>query len=318
MKKTKFIGIVNGVEYNNVADYNTAINEAMKTGVVNASTRTETVDNEPEEVHDLSEVVKEPVKTFVGVVNGVEYDTVEAYNDAVNNAINSGVTVNAHTETRIENSNMRCMTNDENFYPQFEEYPNNEKTECEDETDYFPYFNEDDDLYLNVLATEDMDADCQAMKVCDNYLKECKIQILDNLKTFENTELVDYLNSIEEVLGEIKDDYDNSNKVQDQIESRMQDRRNKMDKLAADQEEDAKKLEVLNRGYKAMQVFRQFYEDIKKNVFMENKSREACKCDDGCCVTTCEEKEPQKEQMIYTTDELKSAVKTLMERLFGK
>ena len=302
MKKTKFIGIVNGVEYNNVADYNTAINEAMKTGVVNASTRTETVDSEPEAVHDLSEVVKEPVKTFVGVVNGVEYDTVEAYNDAVNNAINSGVTVNAYTETNIVNPSCECE-------------------ECEeDDTDYFPYFNEDDNLYLNVLATENTEDDVNAMEKCEDYLTVCKPQILENLKTFTDQEITDYMNSIEELLGEIKDDYDNSNLVQAQILNRMEERRNKISKLESDQHEDEKKLEVLGRGYKAMQVFRQFYEDIKKKVIAESEKRHGCddRCEEGCCVTTCEEKEPQKEQMIYTTDELKSAVKTLMERLFGK
>ena len=49
MKKTKFIGVVNGVEYNNVAEYNKAITEAMKAGNVDAYTKTVTVDNEPEQ-----------------------------------------------------------------------------------------------------------------------------------------------------------------------------------------------------------------------------------------------------------------------------
>lgn len=302
MKKTKFIGIVNGVEYNNVADYNTAVNEAMKTGVVNASTRTEIVDNEPEEVHDLSEVVKEPVKKFVGVVNGVKYDCVEDYNDAIQTAINSGIAINAYTETNIVNPSCECE----------------ECEECEeDDTDYFPYFNEDDDLYLNVLATENIDADNKAMRVCDNYLKDCKPQILENLKTFTDQEIIDYMNSIEELLGEIKDDYDNSNLVQDQIKSRMTDRDTKMTELGKEQENDAKKLSVLDRGYQAMKKFQDFYEEILRNVIAESEKRQI-KCEGDCCVTTCEEKEPQKEQMIYTTDELKSAVKTLMERLFGK
>ena len=300
MKKTKFIGIVNGVEYNNVADYNTAINEAMKTGVVNASTRTEVVDNEPEEVHNLSEVVKEPAKKFVGVVNGVKYDCVEDYNDAIQTAINSGVAINAYTETNIVNPSSEC------------------ECECEeDNTDYFPYFNEDDDLYLNVLATENAEADANAMEECKDYLTVCKQPILDNLKSFEDTELVDYMNSIEDLLGEIKDDYDNSNLIQDQIKSRMADRDTKMTELGKEQEADAKKLSVLDRGYQAMKKFQEFYEEILRNVIVESEKRQSG-CAIDCPVTTCEEKEPQKEQMIYTTDELKSAVKTLMERLFGK
>ncbi len=45
MKKTRFIGTVNGVSYNNVNDYNKAITEAIETGtLVNASSQTEVVD----------------------------------------------------------------------------------------------------------------------------------------------------------------------------------------------------------------------------------------------------------------------------------
>ena len=45
MKKTRFIGTVNGVSYNNVNDYNKAITEAIETDtLVNASSQTEVVD----------------------------------------------------------------------------------------------------------------------------------------------------------------------------------------------------------------------------------------------------------------------------------
>lgn len=46
-------------------------------------------------------VVTEPVKKFVGVVNGVEYDMVEDYNKAINEAIKSG-SVSAYTKTEIK------------------------------------------------------------------------------------------------------------------------------------------------------------------------------------------------------------------------
>lgn len=45
MKKTRFIGTVNGVSYDNVNDYNKAITEAIETGtLVNASSQTEVID----------------------------------------------------------------------------------------------------------------------------------------------------------------------------------------------------------------------------------------------------------------------------------
>lgn len=48
--------------------------------------------------------VTEPVKKFVGVVNGVEYDMVEDYNKAINEAIKSG-SVSAYTKTEIKTVN---------------------------------------------------------------------------------------------------------------------------------------------------------------------------------------------------------------------
>lgn len=45
MKKTKFIGIVNGVEFDNVKEYNNAITKAIEEGsLVNASSQTQVVD----------------------------------------------------------------------------------------------------------------------------------------------------------------------------------------------------------------------------------------------------------------------------------
>lgn len=47
MKKTRFIGTVNGVSYNNVNDYNKAITEAIETDtLVNASSQTEVIDEQ--------------------------------------------------------------------------------------------------------------------------------------------------------------------------------------------------------------------------------------------------------------------------------
>ena len=48
-----------------------------------------------------NKLVTEPVKKFVGVVNGVEYDMVEDYNKAINEAIKSG-SVSAYTKTEIK------------------------------------------------------------------------------------------------------------------------------------------------------------------------------------------------------------------------
>lgn len=60
-----------------------------------------------EQKHDACDnVVTEPIKKFVGVVNGVEYDMVEDYNKAINEAIKTGH-VNAYTKTEI-NSTDEC------------------------------------------------------------------------------------------------------------------------------------------------------------------------------------------------------------------
>lgn len=51
--------------------------------------------------NECDKEITEPIKKFVGVVNGVEYDMVEDYNKAINEAIKSGY-VNAYTKTEIK------------------------------------------------------------------------------------------------------------------------------------------------------------------------------------------------------------------------
>ena len=56
---------------------------------------------EEQEPKVCNKVVTEPVKKFIGVVNGVEYDMVEDYNKAINEAVKNGH-VNAYTKTEIK------------------------------------------------------------------------------------------------------------------------------------------------------------------------------------------------------------------------
>lgn len=306
MKKIKFIGVVNGKEYNNLQAYNDAINEAICAGdVLNASTRTEIVDNEPEETTTAA-----PKPVFLGVVNGVEYKTVEEYNKAITNAINSGVSINAYTTTlsNAEENCCGCETCGEC----------GSCKETEDNTDYFPYFNDDDEFYLNRLVTEDANKDAISLEDCKEYLDRCYDNISKNLKTFTNEEFVEYMNEIENVLKEIKEDRNNTDLAKKQINARMEARAAELLKLNEEQNADAAKMNTILRGYDTMKLFSNYYNGLLSTVKnTQFASEEAKKCDSESHQTSFKEKEPQQEMVAYSDKELKNAMSRFLDKLFG-
>lgn len=68
----------------------------------NVEVSVETDEGEAQESSDNNEIKEtKAMKQFIGVVNGTEYNTVEEYNKAINEAIKNGSNINAYTETKI-------------------------------------------------------------------------------------------------------------------------------------------------------------------------------------------------------------------------
>ena len=177
--KTVFEGKVNGEVFNNVADYNTALTNALKGGAeVHASSKTYTVEDEPQ-----------PAKPkFRGVVNGKEFSDVESYNKAVMEVLESGQPLNATSETSYCEGNWeedQCCCD-----------------ECE-EADLYIGMNEDN-YYMDVMTGEKSDQ--ETYDRCKELLEENLKQVLEEVEGWKQAAIQNYLKELDGVINTIASD----------------------------------------------------------------------------------------------------------------
>lgn len=294
MKKVKFIGVVNGVEYNTVSAYNEAISKAMENGIVDAYTKTETVDNEPEVAQPSNENINNKCK-FVGVVNGVEYDNVQDYNDALIKAIHSG-NVNAYTKTEnccncCENE---CGCNDE----------------CEDNDlpniNYLPGFFENGEEVTSEYVDNNVNGSCEGDWT--NHYHNLARELGDNLREieealnkFNSEDRKEYLKDIDEVLNKINQDKEANNEALNRLHASLTDLNNSIN--------------VCNRGASIIKLYKDFYETLRDRVACQEGEENV-----NDVHTTVVEVTPQKEVSIDEMpleQEVENVVKKFLNKLFG-
>lgn len=179
--KTVFEGKVNGEVFNNVADYNTALTNALKGGAeVHASSKTYTVEDEPQPA--------EPKTKFKGIVNGTEFYDVESYNKAVMEVLESGQPLNATSETSYCEGNCeedQCCCD-----------------ECE-EADLYIGMNEDN-YYMDVMTGEKSDQ--ETYDRCKELLEENLKQVLEEVEGWKQAAIQNYLKELDGVINTIASD----------------------------------------------------------------------------------------------------------------
>lgn len=294
MKKIKFTGVVNGVEYNNVSAYNEAVTKAMENGVVEAYTKTETVDNEPEAAQPSNENINNKCK-FIGVVNGVEYDNVQDYNDALTKAIHSG-NVNAYTKTEnccncCENE---CGCNDE---CENKELPN---------INYLPGFFENGEEVTSEYVDNNTNGFCDGDWV--NHYHNLQVELGDNLREirealnkFNSEDRKEYLKDIDEVLNKINQDEEANNEALNRLHASLADLRNS--------------ISVCKRGVNIINLYKDFYKVLRDEVVSQESIENV-----NDVRTSVVEVTPQKEVSVdemTLEQEVENTVKRFLNKLFG-
>jgi hypothetical protein len=285
MKKIKFTGVVNGVEYNNLQDYNKAVTEAMELGAVEAYTKTETIDNEPEPVNPNDENCYK----FVGVVNGVEYNNLQDYNKAFEEAIKSGY-VDAYTKSSKScecGRDYDCECNDEDC----KEAPIN----------YFPGFfetgSEVTSDYIDNNVKNDSN-DCNWRDHFQNLSDELSAdfkQITNTLPELSSDEKIMYLKDINDILIKISQDDAANTKALKQFQ-------NSLDELLSS-------MRTCRRATEVIRLYNEFYNELKN------------KLEPTCEPTNITEVSPQNEVTIDTSvpaQEVVNVVTKFFNSLLGK
>ena len=226
---------------------------------------------------------------FVGKINGETFDNVAAYNARLQELINSGVAVEASSETKVNT---------------VEAQPTNTSTtlDVQDTIDedltIYPYMCEDDPFYLDLLVTDDPVTNQEAYTEAQNVLKKCYDYTNDVVSEWCLCDMKSYVEDIDEILSNIDDDIRDTMNAIDKVGAKRkkleESYHRELDKLN-------KELDVLHAADRVSDMFKNYYSDVRENVMHAiNSYKDNCNCN-NCnnhnddVETTVTEKTPQTE-----------------------
>jgi hypothetical protein len=226
---------------------------------------------------------------FVGKINGETFDNVAAYNARLQELINSGVAVEASSETKVNT---------------VEAQPTNTSTtlDVQDTIDedltIYPYMCEDDPFYLDLLVTDDPVTNQEAYTEAQNVLKKCYDYTNDVVSEWCPCDMKSYVEDIDEILSNIDDDIRDTMNAFDKVGAKRkkleESYHRELDKLN-------KELDILHAADRVSDMFKNYYSDVRENVLHAiNNYKDNCNCN-NCnnhnddVETTVTEKTPQTE-----------------------
>ena len=236
------------------------------------------------------------VTVFQGTVNGKNYDNVADYNAAITALINAGETdIQATSSTSIK-------TIDETPQPTNSELYTYTKDELEEnDLSFYPYMEDDDPFYLDILATTDKMTNHEAYTEAQNVLAKCynyTIKVLNDKET-DNDERRDYLDDVNKIIEDIDNDLRTTKQTLDGLAIKYDTAKTKYEE-AIKKAEEAYEIEkkdisesetVLLAAKRVAELFKTYYSDIASETILAIKEHD-CKCDESCgenCKCKCHE-----------------------------
>ena len=265
---------------------------------------------------------------FKGEVNGVQFDNVADYNKAITKAIEQDALTSATSRTEVVEVDETCPC------CQCVDCKCDENSCCDEDLTLYPYMDEDDPYYLDLLVTNNpetnFEAKCEVEKQfakCGDYIKEV---LHDNNCWMDNSVRMEYFEDLKEILNDLNRD----KKANDESLARIEARREALLKHRAEYErklnqeldELDNKQSLLNAAHDMINMFSNFYSNIKNetSLAINNNSTKNFSATTNCyketvdCsekpVTEVKETEPQRE--IEFTEATKS-LQSLIQAIFG-
>ena len=251
---------------------------------------------------------------FKGIINGVEFNDVIAYNEHLTKLIKEGVEVNASSSTHIESKKEEVR-------------PSAAITrQVIDESTLLPYFSNDNDYYLDLLVSDCIEKNDTTRRNLGVELND-KFKVIENyLKTASESDIKKYIDKVLDIINqmnrdmkyndeaihkinetreEIERDYNESlNEIKQEYEAEMH---------ACDTEET-----VINSANDIINDFLVFYKNILNTASSYIKE---CTCNGTCKECTCNKSVKEDEKIVTETKEkTKQQVKdlnSLFNKIFG-
>lgn len=263
---------------------------------------------------------------FKGEVNGVKFDNVADYNKAITAAIENNTLRSANSSTEVVEEKSTCSScGCENCCC---------CNDCDEDLTLYPYMDEDDPYYLDLLVTDNPETNFEAKSEagkqfakCGEYIKEV---LNDNNCWMDNSVRLEYLEDLKEILKDLNRDEAANTESIARIEARrealLKARAEYERKLNKELDELDNKQTILSAAHDIIDMFSKFYSDIKAEAEMAiarnstgdfaattNCYRGVNDCSE-VPVTEVKETEPQKE--IEFTEATKS-LQSLIQAVFG-
>lgn len=238
------------------------------------------------------------VTVFKGTINGREFDTVEAYNSYMNELVSQGATdIQACSSTSIKYVDDNVATSGYVSSCTADQCPGSccavstaastELPEEDEDLSLYPYMEEDDPFYLDLLVTNDPVLNHEAYSEAQRVLEKCYRHTLSELDdpNADNEDRKSYLDEVNAIINNIKSDIKANDDTLNGIGA-------KRVKLRKDFEAELEKLEeqeeILAAARKVADMFEAYYSDVANEVMTSIKEH-SCSCDkcNGTCGPDC-------------------------------
>lgn len=232
---------------------------------------------------------------FTGVINGEKFDNVAAYNARMNELLSAGVeNVSASSSTEIKTVDDTPVGHSGYVRSCTDEVCDtgtSTNASYDEDLSYYPYLEDDDPYYLDILVTNAHDVNVEARKEMHNILHKCYMHIINAL--YDNTIDVDtkkeYLADVRDIINTTKRDRSINADAINKINARK--------KLAEDEfrqaeEKYVKTLEliegdelILNDAKPVIEDLINFYNSVEAEALqaINEQTTNRCTCGDHKC-----------------------------------
>lgn len=254
---------------------------------------------------------------FTGVINGETFNNVADYNARINELLSQGVEISAASSTEIRNVDENVATSDVVTTCTADQCPGTcttVSTELSEDEDlsFYPYMENDDPFYLDLLATNDKVTNYEAYNEAQNVLEKCYRYTLETLhdNDIDNDERREYLDDVNDIIENVKMDLKKTNKTleglsikYDAAKAKYEEAINKAQEEYAKEKKEIENAEVLLvAAKKVAEMFQAYYSDVANETILAIKEHD-CKCDGTCgpdCNCKCHENNNTNTEKIVT------------------
>lgn len=193
---------------------------------------------------------------FNGEINGVKFDTIEAYNAEVYRLKAEGCNnIVANASTQIINTPDECNCDSNTC--------NCGQPECENSSSIplLPGF-EGNAHYLDVNVGECHDTNKMNLDAVKAQLDMYRPHILSFIRSTNKDELMNYKRDIETVIASIQTDRNNTSDAYIRLSAQIEDNKRQIEALTTENNGLMKRMDVLNDCHPLMDTYQEFYENL--------------------------------------------------------